>query len=30
MEAHYQKYVARVQTFDEFYHAIFELIQYVL
>ncbi|KAK3166539.1 hypothetical protein QOZ80_1AG0047030 [Eleusine coracana subsp. coracana] len=27
MENHYDKFVARVQTFDEFYHAIFELIE---
>lgn len=27
MESHYDEFVARVQTFDEFYHAIFELIE---
>jgi hypothetical protein len=27
MEDHYDDVVARVQSFDEFYHAIFELIE---
>ncbi|TKW18916.1 hypothetical protein SEVIR_5G463900v4 [Setaria viridis] len=27
MESHYDEFVARAQTFDEFYHAIFELIE---
>ncbi|CAO1940983.1 unnamed protein product [Urochloa humidicola] len=27
MESHYDEYVTRVQSFDEFYHAIFELIE---
>ena len=27
MESHYDEFVARVQSFDEFYHAIFELIE---
>jgi uridine phosphorylase len=27
MESHYDEFVARVQSFDEFYHAIYELIE---
>ncbi|KAL6616720.1 hypothetical protein ACP70R_038990 [Stipagrostis hirtigluma subsp. patula] len=27
MEDHYEEFVSRVQSFDEFYHAIFELIE---
>lgn len=27
MESHYDEFVAGAQTFDDFYHAIFELIE---